>query len=248
MTRRIEDILHFRSDISPFLVHLTRASEIGTADENLESILDSKLLIGGGTLISDARFALTLTTINAMRAVDRLRFFDAISFSETPLSEIHCLFEISARRVNLEPWGVVFLKDRLKERGVSPVIYINNEHGDKDALVRTLVALRRTNPDVAAQLLPLIAIFGSRLQPVGARFTPGSVNFLWEREWRYPGDGPFLFDNDDVFLGLCPHQNIDRLERSYRPIQFIDPRRNVKWYAPKLVRARRRLNLRYSVV
>ncbi len=244
--RRIEEILYFRSDISPFLVHLTRNSEIGTADENLDSILGNKFLMPGGDLISDARFGVSLGT---MSRVDQLRFFSAISFSETPLSEIHCLLEISRREVNLEPWGVVFLKDRLKRRGVSPVIYVNNEQADKDDLVRALVGLRRTAPDAAAQILPLVSVVGSRLRPMGGAYHPGRVDFSWEREWRYAEDnGLFEFTEDDIFLGLCPHNQIDMLERKYRPILFIDPRRNVRWYARKLVNARKRLDLKYSVV
>src|SRR5437870_3526905 len=165
--RGIHDILYFRSDISPFLIHLTRATEIGTAEENLTSILEHRFLISLSEAISDARFAVALKDITYL---DKLNLFSAISFSETPLNEIHCLFEISSREVNLEPYGVVFLKENLKRKGVSPVIYINNERGDKDKLVRALATLRTSHPDAAQQLLPLLSVFGHRLRPVGGAY------------------------------------------------------------------------------
>jgi hypothetical protein len=49
-------------------------------------------------------------------------------------------------------------------------------------------------------------------------------------------------------MGLCPHDEIRKFERLWAPIEFIDPTRNMKWYAEKLIRARQRLDLKYSVV
>ena len=45
--RNIDDILHFRADLSPFLVHLTRGYNGRTASENLESIITDRELIAG---------------------------------------------------------------------------------------------------------------------------------------------------------------------------------------------------------
>lgn len=39
MMRDINDILHFRADISPFLVHLTRDQRNTHAKENLKKII-----------------------------------------------------------------------------------------------------------------------------------------------------------------------------------------------------------------
>jgi hypothetical protein len=52
--RSIEDILHFRSDISPFLAHLTRDREEITAKEGLHSILEQQSLVVGAEAISAA--------------------------------------------------------------------------------------------------------------------------------------------------------------------------------------------------
>jgi hypothetical protein len=60
--------------------------------------------------------------------------------------------------------------------------------------------------------------------------------------------GPLEFSNEDVFIGLCPNDEIEEFENLFQPIGFIDPTRNMKWYATKLIEARQRLDLKSSVV
>jgi hypothetical protein len=130
--RDISDILLFRGDISPFLAHLTRALDGADASTRLREILNRRQLRPGPTLVSDARFGGNTFDIPADQ---RHRLFGAVCFTETPVSDVHCLLEIGGRAVNLEPYGLVLLKDRLKTRGVAPVMYLNNEAGDIDAVV-----------------------------------------------------------------------------------------------------------------
>ena len=245
--RDVDDILLFRGDISPFLAHLTRNLDGQSAEHRLESILQSRELLAGPTEISDARFG---GNTLGMTPDARTRMFGAVCFTETPLSEVHCLLEIAGREVNLEPYGLVFVKDRLKLLGVAPVIYLNNERADADPIVQAIFSLRFTAPGPAERLLPLVAVFGHKFHPPGALDRPtGHVDFSWEREWRYPASrGPFAFRLDDVFCGLCPQERIAHFEATYQPLRFIDPRRSMKWYANSLVACRQRLNLKYSVV
>jgi hypothetical protein len=107
MPREITDVLHFRGDLSPFLVHLTRGKDGQTAAQILATILQHSALRQSRAPVSDARFA--FTTFHIPEA-DRPRFLSAICFTETPLGEVHCLFEIENRTVNLEPYGLVFLR------------------------------------------------------------------------------------------------------------------------------------------
>jgi len=244
--RDITKVLLFRNDISPFLVHLTKITEDRTAKDNLVNILEKKALRYGTEPISDARFGYPYAKLNP-----RTKFyFSAISFTETPIGEVHNLMEIGRRGADLQPYGLVFIKDRLKAKGVSPVFYINNMNGDKDQVVRALCKLMNRNRAQAAQILPYVAIFGKKLAPMGATMPgDGEVDFTWEREWRYASnDRCFRFDEADVFIGLCPDEDITELEETFQPLKFIDPRRNMKWYAEKLVDARQRSDLKYSVV
>jgi hypothetical protein len=242
--RNITDILFFRGDISPFLVHLTRDHEEMEAKEVLKEILDKRKLVAGRDSISDVRFG------GNLEDEQKYIYFSAICFTETPLSEAHCLLEIKGRNVDLKPYGLVFSKDKLKNKGVSPVIYINNWLGDQDGVVRALFSLIETHPEDAKFLIPLVTVFGEKL------YTNGAVDFTWEREWRLPSSrGDLQIENDDVFVGLCPHDEIEEFEKKYenffgegKPLRFIDPRRNIKWYATKLIECRQRLDMKYSVV
>lgn len=250
--RNIDDILHFRSDISPFLAHLTRRhGEFALAENSMRSILNSCSLKQGSTQVSDARFGgYTLR----MSDEDKLRYFSAICFTETPVNEVHTLLEIQYRQVDLEPWGLVFMRERLQARGVAPVLYINNERGNMEVVIGALFALRASNPDAAAPLLPLVSIFGQKVRPPGAaEAPPGRIDWRWEREWRYPYcEGELPFSAEDVFIGLCPHDRIDEMDALARErlsgVEFVDPTRNMKWYANKLIAARQRLNIKHSVV
>lgn len=99
-------------------------------------------------------------------------------------------------------------------------------------------------------LLPLFAVFGQKIQSPGTNAAPpGRVDFRWEREWRQPYcSGGVPYADEDVFVGLCEHDEISHFESIYDGIRFVDPRRPMKWYATQLIEARQRLDLKASVV
>jgi len=245
--RNIDDVLHFRQDIAPFLAHLTRGTPQNSAATVLEQIIRSRVLRSGGALVSDAKYG---GNTNGMSDAEKQGYFSAVCFTETPISEIHCLLEIAARAVNLEPYGLVFEKQKLRAKGVAPVLYFNNENGAVDTCIQALFGLIATRPVDARYILPLVASFGLKIQPPGAAArSPGNVDFSWEREWRYGTVlGPFEIEVGDVFCGLCPHDEIPHFEALLPPVKFIDPRRPMKWYATELIACRQRLGLKASVV
>ena len=245
--RDIEDILHFRSDIPPFLVHLTRDYRGVNPKDNLASIIDQKELVPGDTEVSVAKFG---GYTHDMPDEERLAFFGAVCFTETPLNEVHSLLDIRARQTDLQPYGLVFLKEPLQKRGVSPVLYLNNETRNQSSVVEALFSLTTSAPGAAKMILPLISAFGEKIQPAAARQRQqGRMDFIWEREWRLPyARGPFSFSESDVFVGLCPEEEIGEFEALFPGVSFVDPRRNMKWYATKLIEARHRLDIKHSVV
>jgi hypothetical protein len=248
MMRDIHDILHFRSDISPFLVHLTRDdTPTGNAKATLEKIIDERKLIASEHEISDVKYGGNTTNI---LPTDKKKYFGAVCFTETPLNEVHCLLDISYRGIDLSRYGLVFVRDRLQKKGVCPVLYVNNENGDMDGVFRSLFSLIDSHPDEAARVLPLFAVFGQKIQAPGVSVRPlGSIDFRWEREWRYPPiAGELRFGEEDVFIGLCPDEETDHFEGLFPTVGFVDPQRNMKWYAKKLIEARQRLDLKYSVI
>lgn len=203
--------------------------------------------------MSDAHWGLPrLVWDNQWKALppdQKTRFFCAVCFTETPIGEIHCLLDIRLRQIELEPYGLVFMKDRLADRGVSPVFYMNNVAGDQDGVRHALASLINTNPASAERFLPLVTYFGKRITPPGFKAEEDAKDFRWEREWRYPAArGPLEFDERDVFIGLCPANEIDEFEALLEPVKFIDPRLNTKWFASRLIDARQRHDLKTSVV
>jgi hypothetical protein len=252
--RRIDECLYFREDISPFLVHLTRQATDGTHPRDV-----LKRIIGvpdhgnqhgclkcGPYPVSDVRFGVHY---NEFDDATRLRFFGAICFSETPLREVHALIDIENRLVNLSSYGLVFVKSNLQGKGVAPVWYVNNVPGDMESVLHDLGVWAKTAPSAAARTLPLIAIVGRKVTAPGAAPQTGSVDFSWERGWRFPAArGDLLFSGEDVFAGLCPHDEIAEFERLFPPVPFVDPRHNMRQYAQKLIESRERFDFLHSVV
>jgi len=234
MKRKIENILETRSDISPFLIHLTRDSETKTAKKILENgIIIGQNLKAGKKGVSAATYT---TKTRGYSDKKRKDFFQAVCFTEAPISELHCFFDIEYRNIDLEPYGIVFLKDKLKRKGVSPVFYINNYGDDISSIFSEFCDCITTNYNAAREILPLIASMGKKLN--SASNTP--MDFSWEREWRYPAyKGHFGIEYADVFIGLCPHDEILYFESLFwevhrKSVPFIDPTRNIKYYADKL--------------
>ena len=252
--RNIEDILHFRRDLSPFLVHLTRDYKNRTAKENLVSILSQKQLTQNEEHVSDVR--LSKRSKEASEKNDLKPYLNAISFTETPLSEVHCLFDIRGREVNLKPYGLVFLKNRLQNRGVSPVLYINNWDDHAKFILDELATLMTQSSQFShalERLFPLFSVFGKRIYPPKKDQSPhlsANIDFSWEREWRYPYKfGHFMFsEEDDLFCGLCPHDEISFFKGQFPKLNFIDPLRPPAWYSKDLVKRRKELEMDHSVV
>jgi len=115
--------------------------------------------------------------------------------------------------------------------------------------VEALCSLIKTHKREATKILPFIAIFGRMLSPLEGTAQNRRIDFSWEREWRYASANRcFRFDRRDVFIGLCPDEETDYFESKFGWLSFIDPHRNVKWYAEKLLDAKKRSRLNYSVV
>ncbi len=253
--RSIKDVLHFRTDISPFFVHLTRDYNRRTARRNLQSILKCKQLKYGHSdfPISAAYYRCSEKIMDTVRKEEDgiARYFSAVCFTETPLAQIHSLLNIARRNVRLKPYGLVFIRERCEKRGVSPVLYFNNSRKDKNEVISSLCSLIQTHSDQAHKILPLVSFFGKHLRSLrnGQVYRPIPYDFKWEREWRYVSKFKrFKFDESEVFIGLCPHDRIEEFEEEFDWLKFIDPTRNLRYYATKLIEAAQNAEIEDSVV
>lgn len=228
MQTNISDVLSRRSDLSTFLVHLTRADGNRTASQNLESILRTKRL--------EARTAMGWC-VNAEGLTQQdVHTQRVVCFSETPLDQAHSLFaDIAGRRVNMEPYGVAFTKVTARRRGVNPVWYVDKSPGHNWSVSKALGDLRAsaTSPGGGFSAHPMARI-APFFESMGTWQT-GRREFWWEREWRHVGDLGFGYR--EIALVLCPETEIPQFEglSLLREFRAVDPRWSLEQMIAHLV-------------
>jgi len=228
----IQDLLARRSDLSTFIVHLTRRAEDGNLPRrNLRSILKNRLI--------EARkaFGPAASKLERNRSED-YKSQKCVSFSETPLEHLYCLTQqIPKRTFRLSSYGLAFTKMTARHLGVNPIWYVDITPGHDwlmvpmNQLIETEIKRRRRfRKSPLAQIAPFIEQMGSGMGKSGY---PYRKEFWWEREWRHRGD--FHFALADVALGLCPERRIKEFERFTekleRRIPFVDP----KWGIERII-------------
>lgn len=200
MVRTIGEVLNRRSDLSTFVVHLTRASKGKSALEHLVSMLSDHVI--------EARSAQGWARDRAKELGARAEASQrVVCFSEAPLEHIYSLAaEIQGRSVKLEPYGLAFTKMAVRRRGANPVWYVDMSPGHTwaDGI-----------PGALASLLEVVAKRGdegfgkhpgARLFPfmewMGSWSETSQKEFWWEREWRYRG--AFTFTDQELAFVVAP--------------------------------------------
>ncbi len=214
MGRSIQDVKRERGDLSTFMVHLTK--DIKKNNGNTISAKDNLMSILNMTKI-EARNPKGMC-YNWPKLEKMRNCMHAVCFTETPVEYLKYLFDIDGRDVNLEPYGIIFTKNLLQERGANPVFYINtyaSEQSLKKAICRLINELEEKKMmDNINAILPFLDIFG--------KSSEGKLyDFYWEREWRYQGD--FSFNATDVVLGLCKEEDFSDFKEKFPDIKFISP-------------------------
>jgi hypothetical protein len=207
MPDRIEQLLHRRTDLSTFLVHLTKDTGDRTARDNLLSIAEARVIearkpLGMGADLDDH--------LRRTPATQRVA-----CFSETPLEHTWMMArQIQGRKESFQRYGVVFTKSFCRRKGCNPVWYLDITKGH-DWLTEPV--REQVNRAVSESTDATGAIDRQRLvsQPI-LRITPfieqmGKPNgtrkeFWWEREWRHVGNFNFRTPKHVVAL-LAPEDD-----------------------------------------
>jgi abortive phage resistance protein AbiGi (putative antitoxin) len=218
----VRDVVARRSDLSTFLVHLTRDTEGGPAPVALRSML------GTGRIEARSPFGhAKLRLLQGGRVPASQR---CVCFTETPLEYTHLLLaKIDNRDVQFRPYGIAITKRLARQRGVNPVWYLDITPGHDwlaanldNVLDRCLANGAFTDPDVE-RLVPYVEQMGTRR--AGDGHVVYRKEFWWEREWRYCGGH---FKLPQRFIGLCPAEEIDEFQELAKkegfPVRFLDPR------------------------
>src|SRR5437867_3244543 len=114
-----EYLLGRRSDLSGYLVHLTRDYDGKSAKNNLRSILRTRCV--------EARnvYCLFMSEITKLPPT-QANLFNVVCFTETPLSELNYIVQtMEGRSACLKPYGLVFAKEVVRQAGGNPVFYVN---------------------------------------------------------------------------------------------------------------------------
>ena len=114
----IRDLVARRSDLSTFLVHLTRTVNDQSARDRLLSMIEN-WQIDATTMFGAAKSRLE-------QAGEQVGSQRCVCFTETPLEYVYLLLEeIANRQVHFQPYGVAFPKKLGRACGANPVWYID---------------------------------------------------------------------------------------------------------------------------
>tara|TARA_R110000868_G_scaffold10357_2_gene51035 strand:+ start:3748 stop:4398 length:651 start_codon:yes stop_codon:yes gene_type:complete len=162
-------------DMSPFVVHFTKA--YGGNDEYFNALS----ILGSQCIQARNRFGAGKTIDASPKSV---------CFSEIPL---HLLKRLADKR---GPYGIGFKKQFIVERSGGPILYAYKDTPHANAF-RKLVTDAAAHPDHPIwDIAPFVDIPGS--------YGPSTYFFEWEREWRHVGDLKFEL-GDPAFLIIPEH-------------------------------------------
>ena len=217
----IQELIARRSDLSTFLVHLTRDYPSGTpAKKNLQSILNDAVI--------EARnpYGAALSRLKKLGAMtcENLDTQKVVCFTETPLEHVHLLTQsIRGRKYNFDPYGIAITKHTARMNGINPVWYMDITQGLHTWLPKYLDKI--IDPDIEEGTFPMSNI--AKLTPFIEQMGKGPKYFKeywWEREWRHISNFPLPLEK---LIIICPEDDILEVKDVSNPIikevSFIDP-------------------------
>ncbi|MBX3318665.1 MAG: hypothetical protein KF890_02185 [Nitrospira sp.] len=163
--------------------------------------------------------------------------FNTVCFTETPLPQISSLLrDLPGRNVKLRPYGLVFWRKGLVDRGANPAIYVNAMGGNN---LRSYLLDQFNEHFQDVKTLKIFQKQESYFQELIHYYSLINViserhDFAWEREWRILGDFKFQYEDLVAIIAAKPQQFLDRCEhilnepamRSIRRTPMISPNWN----------------------
>lgn len=212
----IERLLHRRSDLSTFLVHLTRPSAGDEARDNLLSIVRTRTIEARRALGMAAHLEPHLRGTSVSQSV--------VCFTETPVEHVWMMTEqIDGRGIQFGKYGLVFTKTTARRKRCNPVWYIDITPGHDwltgpiNKMVDEAIAAATRSGSDAPDLLQLAKQPIFEITPFLEQMGPtntGRKEFWWEREWRCVGD--FQFVGKQVVALLAPQSDHAAIEDEIR--------------------------------
>lgn len=234
-----------RSDLSNFLIHLTKKGSFEdyrpylklpghwefdhTQNVEAEDSLKKIISLNPGKLLARApfgHFKYGISVYSKPRKRIPIEWLKCVCFSEAPLSELKSFYEATQAPENkglkmneYKNFGLAFYAELIRSKKGHPVIYFDSKRKDILTAVNQL-----SEPHIKPLMEPILPLFESFGPPPNATsaIAPKEIDFRWEREWRIVGD--FEFKWNEVAFGLCPESKINEFEKLVNSeFPFIDP-------------------------
>lgn len=220
----IQRLLARRTDLSTFLVHLTKSGDGQSAKNRLINILRTHMIEARNPFGPAVQ-----RLVNAEQSTDSQ---NCVCFTETPLEHVHILTsEIDDRDYHFEPYGIAITKKQGRRVGANPVWYLDITPGHNwltvplEQMIDGAIAGENFAAHPLLRLTPFIEQMGRGQHADGQR---GYMKeFWWEREWRHRGN----FDIAGKLIVLCPVADMNDIKQALAAEEinwianpsFIDP-------------------------
>lgn len=224
----IDQLLARRSDLSTFLVHLTRSDGGQSASDRLKGILrDQKILARNA-------FGMAAAELQKRQLPDDHQ--KAVCFTETPLQNVNLLAEkIEGRDCQFEPYGIAIARRQARRSGANPVWYLDITPGHEwltnpvNILIMEAIEKGDFSKQPIAKLTPYLEQMGSRPAGNDPWDRGYRKEFWWEREWRHVGD----FSLPPRYIVLCPSADIAEIKAVIDGLLPIDEPDKVSYIDPR---------------
>lgn len=200
-----------KSDMSPFLIHLTGKEQIFSILKGKDQ--SDKNNFGWGYLQANIPETNTDSRYKAK----------VVCFTESPIFTLDFFrYRNYKRWKNDHRYGIGFNKKVLVNRGVRPVIYADEEFinyiikswnkligetSENQSKISKKSTNRASNNKPKTRTLELIDIL-NKIYPLLFPLLEykDKQGFMWEREWRYPNEEGLEFSHEDIKIICCPKE------------------------------------------
>lgn len=200
-----------KSDMSPFLIHLTGKEQIFSILKGKDQ--SDKNNFGWGYLQANIPETNTDSRYKAK----------VVCFTESPIFTLDFFrYRNYKRWKNDHRYGIGFNKKVLVDRGVRPVIYADEEFinyiikswnkligetSENQSKISKKSTYRASNNKPKTRTLELIDIL-NKIYPLLFPLLEykDKQGFMWEREWRYPNEQGLEFSHEDIKIICCPKE------------------------------------------
>lgn len=226
-TMNIEQLLARRTDLSTFLVHLTRSNNGTEPIDGLIGILrDQKIK-------AESPFGMAVKKLERKSiSTDTQK---TVCFTETPLENVNLLTEvIDGRECQFRPYGIAITRKQARQIGANPIWYLDITPNHSwlteplNKLIDDAIEAGDFSNQPISKITPFLEQMGTYDGGQGIIKRRYKKEFWWEREWRHVGD----FHLPARYIVLCPSAEIKRVKYEIEKLDDLQKPQRVSYVDP----------------